>query len=167
MPTTRPCASTSAPPSAVRLSPSVEPDEAVDGAAARAVPRAARDRDDAEAGDRRALVISDRQDDVAGAQRGRVDGLRRRQAVRLEAQHRDVGGGIATRQRRIDDAPARERDLDAVVALQHFLGGDDDAGAPMNAARGAAAAAMNRDDAGGGALDHLRGVIRKGDERIV
>jgi hypothetical protein len=69
------------------------------------VPSGSRDGDDAEASDWRTFVISDCQDDVTRAQRRRVGGRRRRQPVRLEAQHGDVSAGIAARQRGRDHAP--------------------------------------------------------------
>src|SRR5262245_54049089 len=86
----------------------VEAQQAVDGAAAPALPGGADIADDAEARDRRALVAADRQREVAGAQR-RCCNLRRRQPIRLEAQHGDVGRRIAARQRGSDLTPAGQR----------------------------------------------------------
>src|SRR5439155_9526174 len=55
---------------------------------------------------------------------------------------------------------------DVFVSLQHFFSGNDDPGTPVDAARGSSATAMNSNDAACGALDQLRGMIRKRDKRI-
>ena len=112
----------------------IKADETVDSSAAKTVPSRSRDGDDAEASDWRTFVISDCQDDVTRAQRRRVGDGRRRQSVRLEAQHGDVSAGIAARERSRDYAPSWKRNLDILVPLQNFFSGDDDAGTPMDAA---------------------------------
>jgi hypothetical protein len=48
----------------------VKTDEPIDGATANAVPSPTRESDDAERGERRAIVISHCDDDMASAQRG-------------------------------------------------------------------------------------------------
>jgi hypothetical protein len=58
--------------------------EVVDSAAAKTVPRPSHEGDDAEAGDRRAFLISDCEDDVTRAQLCRIGGRRRGQPIRLE-----------------------------------------------------------------------------------
>jgi hypothetical protein len=86
------------------------------------------------ASDWRTFVISDCQHDVTRAQRRRVGGQRRRQPVRLEAQHCDVSAGIAARERGRDYAPSWKRNLDILVPLQNFFSSDDDPGTPVDAA---------------------------------
>jgi hypothetical protein len=76
--------------------------EVIDSAAAKTVPGPSHGGDDAEASDRRTFVISDCQDDVTWAQRRRIGGRRRRQSIRLEAQHSDVRTGVPTRERGFD-----------------------------------------------------------------
>jgi len=105
----------------------------IDGAAANAVPSAAREGDDAERGERPTIMISHRHDDLTSAERG-VGGGRYGKSVRLETEHCDIGGGIAARERSVGDAPGRKRKLDVLVALQGFFGGNDDPGTPMDAA---------------------------------
>jgi hypothetical protein len=77
-------------------------DEVIDSAAAKTVPGPSHGGDDAEASDRRTLVISDCQDNVTRAQWRRIGGRRRRQSIRLEAQHSDVRTGVPTRERGFD-----------------------------------------------------------------
>src|SRR5205823_12983129 len=108
--------------------------EGVDDSDARTVPGRSRDGDVAVASDWRAFVSSECQEDVTGAQRGRVGGRRRRQPVRLEAQHGDVSAGIAARERGRDHARSWKRNLNVLVPLQNFFSSDDDAGKPMDAA---------------------------------
>jgi hypothetical protein len=105
-------------------------------------------------------MIPHRQNDLTGAQRS-LSGPRNRKSVRLETKHSHISGGVAARERSVGEAPARKRKLDVLVALQDFFGGDDDSGTPMNAARGPPPSAMNSDDAAGGALDKLRGMVRE------
>ena len=112
----------------------IKADETVDGSAAKTVPSRSRDCDDAEASDWRTFVISDCQDEVTRVQRRRVGRRRRRQPVRLEAQHGDVSAGIAARERGRDYAPSWKRNLDILVPLQNFFSSDDDARTPMDAA---------------------------------
>jgi hypothetical protein len=124
------------------------------------VPSPARESDDAERGERRAIVISHRDDDMASAQRG----LGRHcywKSVRLETQHSDISGRVAARERSVGDAPAGKRELDVLVALQDFFGGDDNSGTPMDAARGPPPSTMNSNDAAGSAFDELRSMIRE------
>jgi hypothetical protein len=54
----------------------IQADETVDGTAAATMPSRSRDGDDAEAGDRRTFMTSDRHDDVTRAQRRGIGGLR-------------------------------------------------------------------------------------------
>jgi len=124
------------------------------------VPRPARESDDSERGERRAVMISYRQHDLASAQRC-LGGSRYRKSVRLEAKHSHISGGVAARERSVSDAPARKRKLDVLVALQDFFGCDDDAGTPMGAARVPPPSAINGNDAAGDAFDKLRGVVRE------
>jgi hypothetical protein len=112
----------------------IKADETVDSSAAKTAPSWSRDGNDAEASDRRAFVISDCQDDVTRAQRCRVGRRRRRQPVRLEAQHSDVSAGIPPCERGRDYATSWKRNLDVLVPLQNFFSGDDNAGTPMDAA---------------------------------
>ena len=144
----------------------VEMHQIVDGPAAAALPGAAGDRQETEARRWRAVMAADRQHDVPGAQRSEIGGLRHRHAVRLEAQCGDIGGWIAPDEgcRRAPSAGQRQRNL--VVAFQHFLGGDDDTGAPVNAAR-RPSAAMHGDHAAGRTLDDFRGVLGELRQRIV
>src|SRR5262245_19141304 len=67
-----------------------------------------------------------------------------------------------TRERGRDLPPTRRRHGTLVVALEYSFGRDDHPGAPVNAARGPTAAAMNCDDAGGCALDKYGDVIGEG-----
>ena len=97
------------------------------------MPRPARESDDSERGERRAVMIPHRQYDLASAQRYR-GGCRYRKSVRLETKHSDISSGVAARERSIGDAPAGKRELDVLVALQDFFGSDDNSGAPMDAA---------------------------------
>ncbi len=150
-----------------RIECEIEPQQAVDGAAALAVPGGAHEGHDAQAGDRCAIMVADGQHEVTGAQRGGITEVCRRQSIRLEAQHSDVGRGVAARKCRIDLAPARQRDLDAFVTLEDFLGGDDDTCTPVNAACRPAAAAVHGDHKRRHAFDGLGGVIGKSNERIV
>jgi hypothetical protein len=76
--------------------------EVIDSAAAKTVPGPSHGGDDAEANDRRTLVISDCQDDVTWSQWRRIGGRRCRQSIRLEAQHSDVRTGVPTRERGLD-----------------------------------------------------------------
>src|SRR5207245_6931765 len=111
-----------------------------------------------------AFMIADRQNDLPRTQRRCICGRRNRQSVRLEPKHGDVSGWVSTRERGLDLASARKRDLEVFVLLDRLLGGHDDAGTPMNTACGPSATAMNSDDAGGSAFDKLYGVIRKRDQ---
>jgi hypothetical protein len=124
------------------------------------VPSPTRESDDAERGERRAVMIPHRQYDLTSAQRG-LGGCRYRKSVRLETKHGHISGRVAARERCVGDAPAGKRKLDVLVALQGFFGGDDDSGTPMDAARGPAPSAMNGDDAARGAFDKLRCVVRE------
>src|SRR5262249_60596648 len=81
----------------------VQANEAVDGATPKAVPRPARESDDSERGERRAVMIPHRQHDLASAQRS-LGGSRYRKSVRLEAKHSHIRGGVAARQRTRSDA---------------------------------------------------------------
>src|SRR5262244_4467808 len=132
----------------------------VDGTAAKAVPSPARESNDAERGERRAVMIPYRHDDLTSSQRG-LGGCRYRKSVRLETKHSHNSGGVAARERSVGDAPAGKRKLDVLVALQDFFGSDDDSGAPMDAARGPPPSTLNSNDAAGGAFDELRGMIRE------
>jgi hypothetical protein len=76
--------------------------EVIDSAAAKTVPGPSHGGDDAEASDRRTFVISNCQHNVTRAQRRRIGGRRRRQSIRLEAQHSDVRTGVPTRERGLD-----------------------------------------------------------------
>src|SRR5262245_26485844 len=105
-------------------------------------------------------MISYRHDDLTSAERG-VGGGRHGKSVRLETEHRNIGGGVAARERSVGDAPGRKCELDVLVALQGFFGGNDDPGTPMEAAYGPVPSTMNSDNAAGGALDQLRGVLRE------
>jgi hypothetical protein len=144
----------------------IKMDEAVDATAAKTPPRSSRDGDDAETGDWCTLPTADCHDDITRAKRLRVDGLGCRQSVRLETEHCDVGAGVPTRERCLDQAPTRKRNLDVLVLIENLFGRDDDPGTPMDAACGQSATAMHTDDAACGTLDELCGMIRKGDERI-
>src|SRR6185437_5087733 len=124
-----------------RAQAQIEPDEPVDRAAAPAVPLAARERRDAEAGEWTGLVAPDREDEIAGTQARRIAALDNRQAVGLETQQRDVGGGIAADQGRACALAVWPQHGDVLIALQGFIRGDDQARTPMKAARGKAAAA--------------------------
>jgi hypothetical protein len=112
----------------------IKTDKTVDGSATKTVPSRSRDGDDAEASDWRTFVIPDCQDDVTRAQRRRIGGRRRRQSVRLKAQHGDVSAGIPPRERGRDYATSWKRNLDVLVPLQNFFSSDDDSGTPMDAA---------------------------------
>ena len=118
---------------ASRAQGKVKANQAVDGAAAAAMPSPARKGDDAERGEWSTLVISDRQDDPTGAQRG-IGGRRDQQSVRPQPKDRDVSRWVATCKRSLDLPPARKRDFDVFVPLQRFLGGDDDTRTPMDSA---------------------------------
>src|SRR5262249_57504064 len=118
------------------------------------------EREDGEGGEWRAIVISHRDDDVASARRGL--GCRCYwKSVRLKTKHSDISGGVAARERSVGDAPAGKRELDVFVAFQDFFGSDDNSGTPMDAARGPPPSILNSNDAAGGALDELRGMIRE------
>ena len=110
---------------AERAQRQIEANEVVDRAAARAVPRAARQRHNSERGERRAFVTSHGQDSLTGAKRG-VGRRRYRKAVGLKAQHGNIGGRIAPGKRCLDQAPTRQSKFDVLVLLQNFFGGDDD-----------------------------------------
>jgi hypothetical protein len=144
----------------------IHADEVIDSATAKTVPRPSHRGDDAEAGDRHTLVISDCQDDMTRSQRRRIGGRRRRQSIRLEAQDSDVRAGIPTRERSVDSAPIGKRNLDVLVSLQSLFSGDDDSGTPMDAARGPSTTAVNCDNAAAGAIDQMCGMIRKRDKWI-
>jgi hypothetical protein len=142
----------------------IKANEPIDGATAKAVPSPARESDDAERGERRAIAISHRDDDVASARRGL--GCRCYwKSVRLKTKHSDISGGVAARERSVGDAPAGKRELDVFVAFQDFFGSDDNSGTPMDAARGPPPSILNSNDAAGGALDELRGMIRECEKR--
>src|SRR5262245_3702584 len=68
---------------------------------------------------------------------------------------------VAAGERSVGDAPAGKRELDVLVALQDFFGGDDNSGTPMDAARGPPPSTMDSNDAAGSAFDELRGMIRE------
>src|SRR6476646_9729248 len=138
----------------------VQTNEAVDGSTSNAVPSPTRQSDDTECGERLAVMVPNCQDHLANPQSG-IGGRRHRKSVRLETKHSHIGGGVAARKRSIGDAAARKRQLDVVVALQDFFGGDDDSGTPMNAARGPPPSAMDSDDGACGAFDKFRDVVRE------
>jgi hypothetical protein len=131
----------------------IHADEVVDSAAAKTVPRPSHGGDDAEAGDRTGFVISDCKDDVTRAQLCRIGGRNCGQPIGLEAQHSDVRTGVSTRERGLDEAPTGKGNLDALVLLQNFFSGDNDAGMPMDATGRPSATAVNSDDAAARALD--------------
>jgi hypothetical protein len=138
----------------------IKANEPIDGATANAVPSPARKSDDAERSERRAIVISHRDDDMTSAQRGL--GCRCYwKSVRLETKHSDISSGVAARERSVGDAPAGKRELYVLVALQDFFGSDDNSGAPMDAARGPPPSTLNSNDAAGSAFDEVRGMIRE------
>ena len=97
------------------------------------MPSPACESDDAERRERPSIMISYRYDDPTSAERG-VGGGRYGKSVRLETEHRNISGGIAARERSVGYAPGRKRNLDVLVALQGFFGGNDDPGTPMDAA---------------------------------
>src|SRR5262245_28181334 len=138
----------------------IQTNEAVDGAAANAVPSPTRESDDAERGEWPAIMISHRHDDLTSAERS-VGGGRYGKSVRLETEHRDISCGIAAREQSVGDAPGRKRKLDVLIALQGFFGGNDHPGTPMDAAYGPVPFTMDSDNAAGGALHQLRGVLRE------
>src|SRR5690348_14088216 len=113
----------------------------IDHAAALALPGAADEASYAVAGDWPALVPADRKHEMAGSQRCGVAALSHREPVRREAQHRDVGAGIAAAEGGGDAPPIRQGDGDVVLALQRLLGGDKDARPPMDGAGRTAPAA--------------------------
>src|SRR5262245_64918229 len=76
----------------------VQTNEAVDGAAANAVPSPARESDDAERGERPTIMISHRYDDLTSAERG-VGGGRYGKSVRLGQEHSDMSVVVGTRER--------------------------------------------------------------------
>src|SRR5262245_35950445 len=80
----------------------IQTNEAVDGAAANAVPSPARESDDAERGERPTIIISHRHDDLTSAERS-VAGGRYGKSVRLETEHRDISGRITARERSVGD----------------------------------------------------------------
>src|SRR5262249_13389775 len=137
----------------------IKADEPIDGATANAVPSPARESYDAERGERRAIVVSHRDDDMTSAQSGL--GCRCYwKSVRLETKHSDISSGVAARERSVCDAPAGQRELDVVVAIQDFSGIDDNCGARMDAGRGPPRSNLSSNDGAGGAFDELRGMIR-------
>jgi hypothetical protein len=138
----------------------VKANEAVDSTTAKAVPSPTRESDDAERGERRAVMIPHRQYDLTSAQRD-LGSCRYRKSVRLETKHSHISGGVAARQRSVGDAPAGKRKLDVFVALQGFFRSDDDSGTPLDAAGGPPPSAMNRDNGACGAFDKLRDVVRE------
>src|SRR5262245_36742757 len=105
-------------------------------------------------------MISHRHDDLTSAERS-VGGGRYGKSVRLETEHRDISCGIAAREQSVGDAPGWKRKLDVLIALQGFFGGNDHPGTPMDAAYGPVPSTMDSDNAAGGALHQLRGVLRE------
>jgi hypothetical protein len=97
------------------------------------VPSPACESDDAERRERPSIMISHRHDDLTSAERG-VGSGRYGKSVRLETEHRDISGGVAARERSVGDATGRKRQLDVLIAIQGFFGGNDDPGTPMDAA---------------------------------
>src|SRR5262249_29203983 len=116
---------------ASRMECKVKPDQAVDRAAATTMPSPARKGDDAERGERSALVAPDRHGHLTGTKRN-VGDRRDWQSIRLKPKRRDISRRVSTRERGFDLASPRKRDLDVVVLLQRFFSGNDDTGTPMN-----------------------------------
>src|SRR5262249_13655903 len=82
-------------------------------------------------------------------------------SVWLKTKHSDISSRVAARERSVGDAPAGKRELDVLVALQDFFGGDDNSGTPMDAACGPPPSTLHSNDAAGGAFDELCGMIRE------
>ena len=152
MPINSPSAVTSAPPSAVIARRRSKRSLRVDLPAVGAVPWAAGERDDSERGDDVAFSSPDRDGKMARPQLG-CDAAAIAPRLAAEAQHRDVGRGIASGERRLDAASVGERQREIGVALDGLLGGDDEAGLPDDAARGKPAAAVHGDDRRGCRVD--------------
>src|SRR5207237_4517912 len=74
------------------------------------------------------------------------------------------GGRVAAGESGSDHAAVWQSGLNAFVAAERVLGGDDDAAAPNNAAGRAARLGMHGDRACGGALGGLRQGVRKSNE---
>jgi hypothetical protein len=138
----------------------------IDGAAAPAVPGAARDRDYAGSGDRAALMTADRQNEIAGAHPRRIAERCDTGTVGLEAQHGDIGAGVAPGERRLMDFAVGGHHLDAIVAFQRLLGGDDHAGAPVDAADRPAPAGSDGDHAATRAFGEIGEAIGKLAEEV-
>ena len=68
----------------------------------------------------------------------------------------EIGGWIAARESRGDDAAVGERDVNFFIATQSVLRCDDDAGPPDDTARGSARFGVHRDDICRGAIGGLR-----------
>ncbi len=141
-----------------RVQAQVKTNEPVDSAAADTSPRPAGKGDDAQRGQRRTFTTADGCNHVPGANRGICD-RRCRQSIGLKPKHGDVSGGIPACKRGLDFSPSGKRQPDVFVTLQRFFGGDDHAGAPMDATRGPSAATMNGDDAACSAFDERRDLI--------
>jgi hypothetical protein len=122
--------------------PHVETQLGIDLPAVGAVPRSGGEGNDPERRDDVALRSADCEGEMAGLQTGCN---RRGRDGRLgsKTQHGYIGGRIAAGQRRFDAASVRERQREIGVALYRFLGGDDEAGLPDDAARGHPPAAVN------------------------
>jgi len=77
----------------------------------------------------------------------------------LYAKQRNVGRGIAASQGGAGNRAARQCHLGCVFVAEPFLGGDDESGAPQNAAQGAAVTGIDRHHASRRLLDNgARGV---------
>ena len=76
----------------------------------------------------------------------------------------EVGGRIAAGERRGDRRAVGERDRDVFLALDGVMRGDDDAGSPVDAARGDASPGVDRDDGLSRALDGAGEVVGEGFE---
>ena len=90
---------------------------------------------------------ADGDDELADLERARVAERRRRQAVALDLDDREVGQGVDAVDRAIEDAAVVELDREAVAALDDVAVGEDPAGAVVDDAR---ADAGLGDDAGRG-----------------
>jgi hypothetical protein len=112
----------------------VETHEAIDLPSATAVPNPVGISDNAELSEGRPFVIADGEHKMTGA-RYCIDGCRRGEPVRLEAKHCDIGRRITPGERRLGDASAWKRERDRLVTIHAFFSGNDNAGAPVDAAR--------------------------------
>src|SRR5262245_6521437 len=141
----------------------IHADEAVHLAAAPRAPGAADGTDHAPA---RAGPVADREHDVADFERGTVTDLGHRPARVGDAQHGQVGAGVAPDQAGGRRAAVGPGDFDVLVRAQGVFRGHDDARAPVHAGRGEPRAAVHGDDGAGRVLDRGGEIVREREQRL-